>query len=148
MTSQCPLFLEPTRRIVFAAFNFLSCHSTPRSVNPVKYTRPILWSMRGNPQDKVFNITVTALRYSFERLLKKLGFGDGYCFHLFRHTFASLYMQNNGNITDLQRILGHARIDQTMRYSHFSPHYIRQTIKVMDGLVSLPVPQNLQLEQK
>jgi integrase len=110
--------------------------------------RPILWNMRGNPQDKVFNITVPALRYSYYKLLKKAGLEEGYCFHTCRHTFASLYMQNNGNITDLQRILGHARIELTMRYAHFSPQYIKQTIKVMDEIVSLPKIQNIVLEQK
>lgn len=120
----------------------------PREIPMSDDLRPILWTMRGNPFDKVFNITAPALRYSFNKLLKKVGLTDGYCFHTCRHTFASLYMQNNGNITDLQRILGHAKIELTMRYSHFSPQYIKQTIKVMDGIVALPQIQHPQLEQK
>ena len=120
----------------------------PREIPMSNDLRPILWAMRGNPQDKVFDITSGALRCSFNKLLNKLGFGDGYVWHYLRHSYASLYLQNGGNITDLQRILGHASIGQTMRYSHFSPQYIQQTIKVLDGLVALPAPSKPQLEQK
>ena len=126
----------------------MSKSGKPREIPMSNDLRPILWAMRGNPQDKVFNITVPALRYSWGRLLKKLGFGDGYVFHSCRHAFASLYLQNGGNITDLQRILGHAKIELTMRYSHFSQQYLKQAIRVMDGVVALPAPQNPQLEEK
>ncbi len=118
----------------------------PREIPMSDDLRPVLGAMKGEPQEKVFNITVPALRYSFNKLLKKVGLTDDYCFHTCRHTFASLYMQNNGNITDLQRILGHAKIELTMRYSHFSPQYIKQTIKVMDGIVELPVKNVLYIE--
>lgn len=74
----------------------------PREVPLSDDLRPILWNMRGTPQEKVFNITAPALRYSFNKLLKKVGLTDGYCFHTCRHTFASLYMQNNGNITHIR----------------------------------------------
>ena len=108
---------------------------------------PILLDLRKGPFEKVFNITVPALRYSWGQLLKKLGM-EQYHFHDLRHTFASHYMMNGGSITDLQKIMGHSRIEQTMRYAHFSPHYIQKTISVMNGVVSLPQSQSLQLEQK
>ena len=110
--------------------------------------RTMLWAMRGNSQDKVFNITIPALRYSFEKLLKKLGFFGTHSIHSLRHSCASLYLQGGGNITDLKRILGHAKIELTMSYSHFSQQYLRQAIKVMDSVVALPEHQNQQLEQK
>ena len=122
----------------------MSKSGKPREIPMSNDLRPILWNMRGDLQNKVFDITAPALKYRFNKLLKKLGF-EGYCFHTFRHTFASLYMQNNGNITDLQRILGHSSIELTMRYSHFSPQYIQQTIKVMDGIIAMPENKPLEL---
>lgn len=38
--------------------------------------------------------------------------------HTFRHTFATLYLANGGQLRRLQRILGHASITTTMRYDH------------------------------
>ncbi len=37
-------------------------------------------------------------------------------------------MMNGGNIVTLQRILGHATIQQTMTYAHFSPDFLQDAI--------------------
>lgn len=42
-------------------------------------------------------------------------------FHDLRHTFASHFAMRGGDMFRLQKILGHASIDQTMRYSHLTP---------------------------
>lgn len=41
-------------------------------------------------------------------------------FHDLRHTFASHYMMNGGNLYDLQKILGHSNLRMTERYAHLS----------------------------
>lgn len=43
--------------------------------------------------------------------------------HILRHTFASHYMMQGGNILTLQRILGHGDNKMTMRYSHLAPDH-------------------------
>ncbi|ECG4497537.1 tyrosine-type recombinase/integrase [Salmonella enterica subsp. enterica] len=54
---------------------------------------------------------------------------DGQATHVLRHTFASHFMMNGGNILALQRILGHANILQTMVYAHFAPDYLFEAVK-------------------
>jgi len=49
--------------------------------------------------------------------------------HILRHTFASHYMMNGGNILSLQRILGHSSLDMTMRYSHLSPDFLNEILE-------------------
>ncbi|WP_213993894.1 tyrosine-type recombinase/integrase [Sodalis sp. dw_96] len=49
--------------------------------------------------------------------------------HVLRHTFASFFMMNGGNILVLQRVLGHTDIKMTMRYSHFSPEHLEDAIR-------------------
>ncbi|WP_256258981.1 tyrosine-type recombinase/integrase [Burkholderia ubonensis] len=46
--------------------------------------------------------------------------------HALRHTFASHFMMNGGNILTLQRILGHQSLTMTMRYAHLSPDHLME----------------------
>lgn len=48
--------------------------------------------------------------------------------HVLRHTFASHFMMNGGNILVLQRILGHTDIKVTIRYAHFAPEYLAEAL--------------------
>ncbi|WP_417762214.1 tyrosine-type recombinase/integrase [Shewanella sp.] len=65
-------------------------------------------------------------RKAFERAVNrtKLNLPEGQCSHVLRHTFASHFMMNGGNILVLQRILGHSDIKDTMRYAHFAPDHL------------------------
>ena len=38
--------------------------------------------------------------------------------HTLRHSFATNFLQNNGNLRYCQEMLGHASIETTMKYSH------------------------------
>ena len=53
---------------------------------------------------------------------------EGQKTHVLRHTFASHFMMNGGNILVLQRILGHANIRETMRYAHFAPEHLEDAV--------------------
>ncbi|MEX5874409.1 tyrosine-type recombinase/integrase [Providencia hangzhouensis] len=53
----------------------------------------------------------------------------GQAVHVLRHTFASHFMMNGGNILTLQKLLGHASIQQTMKYAHLSPDYLLDAIQ-------------------
>ncbi|EXU76378.1 integrase [Erwinia mallotivora] len=48
--------------------------------------------------------------------------------HVLRHTFASWFMMNGGNIIALQQIMGHASIQQTMVYAHLAPDYLQHAV--------------------
>ena len=67
---------------------------------------------------------------SFREILQEVkpDLPKGQATHVMRHTFATHFMINGGNIVTLQRILGHATIQQTMTYAHFSPDFLQDAI--------------------
>lgn len=69
-------------------------------------------------------------RKAFERAIKRAGIElpEGQCTHVLRHTFASHFMMNGGNILVLKEILGHADIKMTMVYAHFAPDHLDDAI--------------------
>ena len=52
-------------------------------------------------------------------------------FHDLRHTYASHFLMNGGELFKLQAILGHADIRTTMNYSHFSKAYLLENVNVV-----------------
>ncbi|GKW03042.1 integrase [Pectobacterium carotovorum subsp. carotovorum] len=76
----------------------------------------------------LFNYCYTSFRRAIQRTGIELP--DGQLSHVLRHTFASHFMMNGGNILVLQRILGHTDIKMTMRYAHFAPDHLEEAIKL------------------
>jgi integrase len=81
---------------------------------------------RGNPHTQSARI----FQETFARVLDRAGFPrdpsrggrGGYIrFHDLRHTAASHWMMNNGDIFKLEKILGHADGKTTRRYAHLAP---------------------------
>ena len=52
--------------------------------------------------------------------------------HDMRHTYASHFMMNGGDVFKLQAILGHADIRTTMQYAHFSKAYLLENANVVN----------------
>lgn len=73
-------------------------------------------------EDQIFDAAASAFREAVDRA--KIELPDGQLTHVLRHTFASHFMMNGGNILTLQRVLGHASLTMTMRYAHLSPDHL------------------------
>lgn len=75
---------------------------------------------------KIFpNVSYKVFRNTLKRLFD---LPAGQATHVLRHTFASHFMMNGGNILTLQKILGHASINQTMVYAHLTPDYLNDAV--------------------
>lgn len=84
--------------------------------------------------DRLFEPAWGAFREAVERA--GLILPEGQMTHVLRHTFASHFMMNGGNILALQKILGHHSLTMTMRYSHLSPEHL-QEVKAINPLTKL-----------
>lgn len=85
----------------------------------------------------LFSVSYMAFRYLIRKINPDLP--DGQATHVLRHTFASHFCMNGGNIVALQKILGHSNIQQTMTYAHLSPDYLQDAVSLnpLNGGVSI-----------
>lgn len=81
----------------------------------------------------IFNSCSGAFKKAIERAAIRLP--KGQLTHVLRHTFASHFMINGGNILALQRILGHQDLKTTMRYAHLSPEHL-SSARVLNPLAT------------
>lgn len=77
---------------------------------------------------RLFSDCYGAFRSALERTGIELPAGQ--LTHVLRHTFASHFMMNGGNILVLQRVLGHTDIKMTIRYAHFAPDHLEDAVKL------------------
>ena len=73
---------------------------------------------------------------SFETLLELAGI-QNFRFHDLRHTFASCYMMNGGDLYELAKILGHSSIRMTERYAKLGKTHIARTGDTARGMWKL-----------
>jgi integrase len=70
---------------------------------------------------------------SFEKALSDTGIAN-FRFHDLRHTFASHYMMNGGELYTLSKILGHKDLKMTQRYAKLSSKFIEGERGRMDTI--------------
>ena len=77
----------------------------------------------------------------FRRAQEKAGLANHYRFHDLRHTFASHFVMNGGSLYDLQKLLGHARFEETQRYAHLAPEHLAKAVNIVSfGDMPQPTP--------
>lgn len=59
----------------------------------------------------------------FIKIRKQYGLPETITFHSLRHSFATYFLLNGGDLIVLQTMLGHRNINTTRRYIHFSQNY-------------------------
>lgn len=93
--------------------------------------------VRNNQSEYVFlrpdgtPVSVQHIYRLFDKLCDRVGIVHKIRFHDLRHTFASHFMMNGGNITQLALILGHTDQRVTQRYIHFAPDYLDSAARIV-----------------
>lgn len=69
---------------------------------------------------------------SFDKVVRgsALNLPAGQSTHILRHTFASHFIMNGGNLLTLQKILGHSSLSMTLRYAHLSPDHLQEAVSL------------------
>ena len=74
-----------------------------------------------------------SLKNAFIRVVNRIKIKD-FNFHDLRHTFAADYLATGGTIKGLQELLGHSSLNMTMRYSHLSKEFVKESVYIMPSL--------------
>jgi integrase len=83
----------------------------------------------------------TQLQLAFSEALTRSKIED-FHFHDLRHTFASnLVMQDGVDLNDVRELLGHKKMEMTLRYAHLSPKHKTRVVNILDRVMSQNPPQ-------
>lgn len=74
-----------------------------------------------------FGFSLSVFRRALDRSGVELPAGQAA--HVLRHTFASHFVMNGGDLLALQKALGHSSIVMTMRYAHLKPENLEEALK-------------------
>ena len=113
--------------------NIVNCRVTfLKTKNGKKRTVPISKELESKVKSEASGKLFKVDYERFCRILKQVkpDIPENQATHILRHTFASHFMMNGGNIIALQQILGHANIQQTMVYAHLSPDYLADAVRL------------------
>jgi len=97
-------------------------------VRAIPYSDDVVDRYISGKSGQLFEPCSGAFRKAIERSGIELPAGQ--LTHVCRHTFASHYLMNGGDILTLQRILGHSSLTMTMRYSHFAPDHLASVLNL------------------
>ncbi len=85
--------------------------------------------------ERIFPIIIRAVETKMHRQMKKANITNVIRVHDLRHSAASFYLSQGADMYAIQRLLGHASIEETIRtYSHFSLEQDRQIANIVNQL--------------
>jgi integrase len=72
-----------------------------------------------------------SFRTSFERAVRRAGISD-FTFHDLRFTFASRLVMKGADLPTVKELMGHKKIEMTLRYTHLSNDHKRRAVDLLD----------------
>jgi integron integrase len=84
---------------------------------------------------KKYHIFEETVQRAVGRAIHIVGISKKACTHTFRHSFATHFLEDGGSIYDLQKLLGHSRIETTQIYNHVMSPAERRVKMPIDSLL-------------
>lgn len=78
-----------------------------------------------------FDIGISRIRVEWRKARKAMGLTEDrdFVLHMLRHTTATRMLDTTENIVAVQRMLGHSRLETTMRYAHLSDESLLDAVR-------------------
>jgi len=87
--------------------------------------KPLVCDEHGEP------LLPRSIRRMHDHVCKRAGLSSKLTPHDLRHTYASHFVMNGGNLATLQGILGHSSYATTLRYAHLAPGHLAAQANVV-----------------
>jgi integrase/recombinase XerD len=81
------------------------------------------------------NYTGEYMNRELKQIAIFLGIQKNVSYHVSRHTFATLFYESTKDVIQLQKILGHTKITDTMIYVHIVENFTNTQILTMDSII-------------
>jgi integrase len=109
--------------------------------------------LSGAPKDLVFvsqwGQQIKSVSGTFDKVVQRLGFNNGVedrrqkvVFHSLRHTFGSWLAMAGAHPRTIMELMGHSRLEQTMRYSHLAADQKQQAIADLERMLQRSAGEN------
>lgn len=92
------------------------------------------------------SMSETGIRFAMKQAIKKAGIQkSGVCIHTLRHSFATHLLEFGLDIVSIKELLGHNRIETTLKYLHVANPSRMNKLSPLDKL--LPLPDNSNVDE-
>ena len=105
-------------------------HPTHVFTYTVERSRTVRGELRDRGERKP--ITDSGFKTHWRRHVHEAGIAPGFRRHDTRHTVGTRYVRHTGNLKGAQKLLGHSRIETTMRYAHVLIDDIRSGLEAVE----------------
>ena len=96
--------------------------------NPSKKDRVFTWVRRGTDEAVAYKADPGTV---FDRARRDAKLKD-ITIHTLRHTYASRLVMKGAPLAHVSKLLGHSKIQMTMRYAHLAPQGLDDAVAVLD----------------
>jgi len=124
-----------TRDNIIGGFLAYNSHKTGK-FNKLKISNSALQFIQPTGALFLDNFTPEHINLELKNIALVLGIHKKVTFHVARHTFATQYMINGGNVINLQHTMDHSNIRETMIYVHIVDQLVNDEISLLDNLLS------------
>jgi integrase len=113
----------------------------PRHIPMSQTVKEVLQGIQGREEhffisDRRLGQAIKDVYHSFTTAVRQSGIVD-FHFHDLRHTFASNLVMQGVDILTVKELMGHKKIEMTLRYAHLAPSYKTRAIAILDQTFSL-----------
>jgi len=109
---------------------YINDHTVDALKKYLNDSRPLL--LNNKRSDNLFinhiggNLTTRGVREILDNIIKKSSLNIKVTPHMFRHTFATMLLNEGCDLKSVQELLGHVNMSTTQIYTHVSNNYIKE----------------------
>lgn len=120
------------RKDISSELEFISVKTNKNQI--IQLNSSALKVVKGNKNLFVEFIHPNVMNRQLKDIARILGINKRVHFHVARHTFSTSFLRMGGNVTKLQKLLGHSKLDTTMQYVHILAQEANEEIFLLDNI--------------